>query len=157
MSNLYSRRLIRAGQRYKLTIVRPTMFDLECWEGQGKSRFYPTPSLWFFFTFSHTLGKNFFLSPGFSLIRSRSQTRYATLFLDVRWGGALRDESEETCLCMYCKHFVRLCPTSFQRWVTMSSHMSLPNMSENAGHKTWVEWGWVREGKGRRFRYFGRV
>ena len=43
MSNLYSRRLIRASQRYKLTIVRPTMFDLECWEGQGKSRFYPTP------------------------------------------------------------------------------------------------------------------
>ena len=40
MSNLYSRRLVRAGQRYKLTIVRPTMFDLECWEGQGKSRFF---------------------------------------------------------------------------------------------------------------------
>ena len=135
MSNLYSRRLIRAGQRYKLTIVRPTMFDLECWEGQGKSRFF----------FSFLLSLIPLVKISFS---HQALVSFAAVLRLVTQRPSSTFVEEEHCVTSLRRH-VYACtvniscgyhdPTFLQGLVTMSSHMSLPDMSEKAGPKTWVE------------------
>ena len=121
MSNLNCRRLIG-----RVNVTSSRYLTGHVWfkvlGGTGKRRLYPTPLLCFFINFSHTLGKNFFLSPGLvsfaAVLRLVTQRSSSTNGEEERCVTSLRTAEKETCQCMCCKLFVRLCPTSLQRWVT---------------------------------------
>ena len=129
MSNLNYRRLIGAGQRYKLAIWL-AMFDLKCCEGQEKGDCIPPLSYASLSISLIPLVKISFSPQALvsfaAVLRLVTQRSSSTNGEEERCVTSLRTAEKETCLCVCCKLFVRLCPTSLQRWVTRSC-------------QTWVE------------------
>ena len=121
MSNLNYRRLIGAGQRYKLAIWL-AMFDLKCCEGQEKGDCIPPLSYASLSISLIPLVKIYFSPQALvsfaAVLRLVTQRSSSTNGEEERCVTSRRTAEKETCQCMCCKLFVRLCPTSLQRWVT---------------------------------------
>ena len=97
------------------------MFDLKCWEGQEKGDCTPPLSYASLSISLIPLVKISFSPQALvsfaAVLRLVTQRSSSTNGEEERCLTSLRTAEKETCLCMCCKLFVRLCPTSLQRWV----------------------------------------
>ena len=98
------------------------MFDLKCWEGQEKGDCIPPLSYASLSIALIPLVKISFSPQALvsfaAVLRLVTQRSSSTNGEEERCVTSLRTAEKETCQCMCCKLFVRLCPTSLQRWVT---------------------------------------